>query len=30
MIEVISAVGVIGLFFIIGSLILITLWSLWK
>lgn len=30
MIEAISAVGAIGLFFIIGSLILITLWSLWK
>ena len=30
MIEVLSAVGAIGLFFIIGSLILITLWSLWK
>ena len=30
MIEVISAVGAVGLFFLVGSLILITLWGLWK
>lgn len=30
MIEVLSAVGAIGLFFVIGSLIIIILWELWK
>lgn len=30
MIEVLSAVGAVGLFFVIGSLIIIILWEIWK
>lgn len=30
MIEELAAVGAVGLFFIVGSLIIIFLWELWK